>query len=87
MRYGAVVPWATEREFAELAFARAGLDWRAYVHEDATLRRPAEVDQLVGDPGRAHRELGWTPSVDFAGLVHMMVDADLAAARRRAVTP
>ena len=75
------------REFAELAFARVGLDWRAYVREDATLRRPAEVDQLVGDPGRAHRELGWAPSVDFAGLVHMMVDADLAAARRRAGTP
>ena len=41
------------REFAELAFARAGLDWRAHVHEDATLRRPAEVDQLVGDASLA----------------------------------
>ena len=75
------------REFAELAFARAGLDWRTHVHEDATLRRPAEVDQLVGDASRAHRVLGWRPSVDFAGLVHMMVDADLAAQRRGVAAP
>jgi GDPmannose 4,6-dehydratase len=72
------------RDFAEVAFARAGLDWSAYVREDVTLRRPAEVDQLVGDASHARRVLGWTPSVDFTGLVHLMVDADLAARRRGA---
>jgi GDPmannose 4,6-dehydratase len=75
------------REFATLAFARVGLEWQAHVREDATLRRPAEVDQLVGDASHARRQLGWQPSVDFAGLVHMMVDADLAAQRRGVVAP
>ena len=82
------------REFAQLAFARAGLDWQAYVRENPALRRPAEVDQLVGDASRARALLGWEPSVDFTGLVHMMVDADLAAQTggaavpaRRAATP
>jgi GDPmannose 4,6-dehydratase len=40
--------------------------------------RPAEVDVLQADPTRAAKELGWTPTVDFSGLVRMMVDADLA---------
>ena len=40
--------------------------------------RPAEVDHLIGDPAKAKKDLGWEPSVDFKGLVHMMVDADLA---------
>ena len=40
--------------------------------------RPAEVDHLIGDPSKARKELGWEPTVDFKGLVHMMVDADLA---------
>lgn len=51
------------------------------------LRRPAEVDQLVGDASHARAVLGWQPSVDFAGLVHMMVDADLAALRRGVPAP
>jgi GDPmannose 4,6-dehydratase len=67
------------REFATLAFAHAGLDWRQYVREDPTLRRPAEVDQLIGDSTKARRQLGWQPSVSFRELVAMMVDADLAA--------
>ena len=75
------------RDFAEAAFARAGLDWSVYVREDATLRRPAEVDQLVGDASHAARVLSWTPSLDFTGLVHLMVDADLAALQRGAPVP
>jgi GDPmannose 4,6-dehydratase len=75
------------REFASLAFARAGLDWQPHVHEDGSLRRPAEVDQLVGDASRARDLLGWQPSVDFGGLVHMMVDADLVAQRRGITAP
>jgi GDPmannose 4,6-dehydratase len=65
------------REFVELAFARVGLDYRKYVVQDDRFMRPAEVDLLVGDPTRAQSRLGWEPSVSFAELVHIMVDADL----------
>ncbi len=65
------------REFAQLAFARAGLDWRHFVREDPALRRPAEVDQLIGDAGKARAALGWHPSVSFTELVELMVDADV----------
>ena len=44
---------------------------------DPSLVRPAEVDVLVGDASRARRELGWSPTVDFRGLIEMMVDSDL----------
>ncbi len=65
------------QELCEVAFARVGLDWRKYVVVDKNFLRPAEVDLLVGDPGKAKRELGWEPKVKFKGLVEMMVDADL----------
>ncbi|GIW40968.1 MAG: GDP-mannose 4,6-dehydratase [Candidatus Binatia bacterium] len=65
------------REFVELAFSYAGLDWRQYVHQDPALVRPAEVDHLVGDASKARRVLGWEPTVSFPELVRMMVDADL----------
>jgi GDPmannose 4,6-dehydratase len=65
------------REFAEIAFAHAGLDWQQHVKSDPEFMRPAEVDQLVGDPARAKRELGWEPKHSFRDLVEMMVDADL----------
>ena len=64
------------RELVEIAFAHAGLDWREHVRTDPALLRPAEVDHLIGDPGKARAELDWRPSVDFEGLVRMMVDAD-----------
>jgi len=67
------------REFVELAFAHVGLCWRDYVRQDPGLFRPAEVDHLVGNAAKARRVLGWKPTVDFAGLVRMMVDADLQA--------
>ncbi len=65
------------QELVEIAFAHAGLDWREHVRTDARFMRPAEVDVLLADPTRARDELGWTPTVDFAALVRMMVDADL----------
>jgi GDPmannose 4,6-dehydratase len=65
------------REFAEVAFAHAGLDWREYVRHDASLERPAEVDLLIGDASKARAELGWQPRVSFTDLARMMVDADL----------
>ena len=65
------------RELVETAFSHAGLDWREHVRTDPALLRPAEVDHLIGDPAKAETALGWRPGVDFAGLVRMMVDADL----------
>ena len=70
------------RELVEIAFARVGLDWRRYVRQDPSLLRPAEVDHLLGDSTKAQKELGWTPSVDFKGVVEMMVDADLERLER-----
>jgi GDPmannose 4,6-dehydratase len=65
------------REFVELAFGHAGLDWERSVVRDETLVRPAEVFDLVGDASRARRELGWEPRISFRELVELMVDADL----------
>jgi GDPmannose 4,6-dehydratase len=67
----------TVREFCEIAFARAGLDYEQHVVQDPRFMRPAEVDLLLGDPSKAKRELGWEPKVDFKSLVEMMVDADM----------
>ncbi len=66
------------REFCELAFDRVGLDWEKYVVVDEKFFRPAEVDLLVGDSSKARRVLGWEPKTSFEGLVHLMVDADIA---------
>jgi GDPmannose 4,6-dehydratase len=65
------------REFVEVAFERAGLDWQQYVVQDERFMRPAEVDQLIGDPTKAKERLGWEPRTSFRELVEMMVDADL----------
>jgi GDPmannose 4,6-dehydratase len=65
------------RELVELAFSHVDLDWQQYVKTDERFIRPAEVDLLIGNPAKAKQVLGWTPSVDFAGLVRMMVDADV----------
>jgi GDPmannose 4,6-dehydratase len=66
------------RELVEAAFGHAGLEWRQYVRVDQGLLRPAEVDHLIGNPAKARSALGWEPTVDFGGLVAMMVDADIA---------
>ncbi len=65
------------KELVEIAFGHAGLDWEKHVVMDPAFLRPAEVDHLIGDASKAKSQLGWTPSVDFKGLVTMMVDADL----------
>jgi GDPmannose 4,6-dehydratase len=67
------------REFCEAAFGHLGLDWQQYVVTDPALTRPAEVDHLIGDAGKAAQKLGWKPSISFAQLVELMVDADLKA--------
>jgi GDPmannose 4,6-dehydratase len=66
------------RELVELAFSHVGLDWEAHVAVDEKFFRPAEVDLLIGDSTKARTVLGWKPEVDFASLIRMMVDADLA---------
>jgi GDPmannose 4,6-dehydratase len=65
------------REFCEQAFAQVGLEWRDHVVVDPKYFRPAEVDLLLGDPGKARAALGWTPRVGFKELVRLMVEADL----------
>jgi GDPmannose 4,6-dehydratase len=78
------------RELVEIAFARVGLDWQRYVGVDPAMLRPAEVDHLIGDPTKARSVLGWHATVDFKGLVEMMVDADLArhaSAPARSINP
>lgn len=65
------------QEFVEEAFSYQDLDWRDYVVQDPKFYRPAEVDLLVGDASKAGRQLGWEPTVEFRGLVRLMVDADL----------
>ena len=70
------------RELCEVAFKAAGLDYEDHVVVDPSFIRPAEVDLLVGDSSKAHRELGWKCEVDFYGLVEMMVAADIDALGR-----
>jgi GDPmannose 4,6-dehydratase len=67
------------REFCEVAFARVGRNWEDHVVVDERFFRPAEVDLLVGDAAKARSVLGWKPQTSFEQLVHMMVDADVAA--------
>ena len=66
------------RELADIAFRHVGLDYRQHVVSDPRFYRPAEVELLLAEPAKAHRELGWRPKVSFEQLVTMMVDADLA---------
>jgi GDPmannose 4,6-dehydratase len=70
------------RELCELAFERVSLDYRRYVIQDSQISRPAETAQLVGNSEKARTVLGWRPSVSFAELIRMMVDADVAALAR-----
>ena len=65
------------REFCEVAFSHAGLNWEEHVVVDETFFRPAEVDLLVGDATKADEMLGWKPETSFESLVTMMVDADI----------
>ena len=74
------------QEVVELAFGHVDLDWHDYVHIDESLRRgAAELHDLVGDASKARERLGWTPTMDFEGLVRLLVDADLERLRREEV--
>ena len=72
----------TVLEFCQLAFAYVGLNYLEFVAQDLDSTRPPELGQLVGNPIKSNRVLGWNPSVTFPGLVSMMVDADLKRLQR-----
>lgn len=72
------------REFLEKTFGYLDLEWEKYVEIDPRYFRPAEVDLLLGDPGKARRELGWAPKVSFDQLVTLMTDHDLTLAKQEA---
>ena len=74
------------REFCEIAFAYAGLDYRQYVVEDAQFYRPTEGDQLVAEITKARQQLGWTPTCSFAELAEEMIREDLGRLADRAST-
>jgi GDPmannose 4,6-dehydratase len=71
----------TVREFLEIAFDQAGLNWEDHVRFDERYLRPTEVDALIGDATKAGEKLGWTPTIDGRQLARLMVDADLEAQR------
>lgn len=70
------------KEFCELAFSHAGLDYKDFVAFDPRYLRPAEVDLLLGDPTKAKQKLGWVPTTTVEQLAAMMVDTDLELAKR-----
>ena len=67
---------ATVRDFANVAFARANLDYEKYIKIDKRYLRPAEVDALIGDASKAKKKLNWEPKTKWKALAELMVDAD-----------
>ncbi len=70
------------REFADMAFKHAGLNFEDHVEFDPRYLRPAEVDLLLGDPSKAKEKLGWSPETSVEELAAMMVDSDMEMAKR-----
>jgi len=68
---------ATVRDFAEVAFSHAGLDWKEYVEIDSNYKRPTEVDALIGDASKAKRELKWEAKTHWKELARLMVESDM----------
>ena len=72
-------------DLVERAFCEVGIDdWGQYVRQDPKFYRPAEVDLLIGDASKAHRQLGWAPEIGFDELISMMVRHDLEVEARKA---
>ncbi|MBD7917208.1 GDP-mannose 4,6-dehydratase [Cellulomonas sp. Sa3CUA2] len=69
----------TVRDFLEISFSHAGLNWEDHVKFDERYLRPTEVDALIGDPSKAAEKLGWKTTVEPSDLARLMVDADIAA--------
>ena len=72
---------ATVKDFANAAFARAGLNWQDHIEVDQKYIRPTEVEALIGDPSKAEQELGWKAKMHWKELAELMVDADIEAQR------
>src|SRR2546430_16582438 len=70
------------REFLDEVFGQLDLDWKKYVKVDPRYFRPAEVDLLLGDAGKARKVLKWAPKVTFKALAKMMTEADWKIAKR-----
>ena len=70
------------REFVTRAFTVLDLDWERYVETDSRYFRPTEVNELLGNPEKAMKKLGWRPKVDFDGLVGMMIESDMELAQQ-----
>lgn len=70
------------RDFLALTFEHIDLDWQDFVEIDERFYRPAEVDYLLGDYSKTHRDLGWSPTHDVSSLAKMMVESDLKLAKR-----
>jgi len=75
----------TVREFCEKAFARYSMNYLDYVEVDEKYYRPAEVDQLLGDPTKAKNRLGWVPKTNIDELINMMTDHDFELGRKERV--
>lgn len=75
---------ATVKDFAQVAFAHAGLNWEDHLEIDSKYMRPTEVDALVGDPSKANQQLKWKAKTHWKALAELMVDADLAAREKKA---
>ena len=73
---------ATVKDFAEVSFARVGLNWEDYVEVDEKYIRPTEVDSLIGDPSKVNKELKWKAKTHWKELAELMVDADMAAYKK-----
>jgi GDPmannose 4,6-dehydratase len=72
---------ATVKDFANAAFARAGLNWQDHIEVDKKYIRPTEVEALIGNPSKAEIELGWKAKMNWKELAELMVDADIEAQR------
>jgi len=70
------------KEFLTRVFSALDLDWGKYVETDPRYFRPTEVDELLGNPEKAMKKLGWRPRVDLDGLVKMMIESDMELARQ-----
>jgi GDPmannose 4,6-dehydratase len=70
---------ASVRDFVEVSFTRADLDFEKHVRTDKRYERPSEVDALIGDASKAHRQLGWKAQTDWRATAELMVDADRQA--------
>jgi GDPmannose 4,6-dehydratase len=73
---------ATVKDFAEVSFARVGLNWEDHVEVDQKYIRPTEVDALIGDPSKATKELNWQAKTHWKELAELMVDADMSAFKK-----